>query len=248
MSSQAIVKIEKPERAFILAAGMGARLRPYTDKCPKPMVPVNGKPIIDYALDKLLVVNIDNVTVNLHYLGDVLEEHLSSRVRPAITLSREESLLDTGGGMKKALSTMGGKPFYALNGDALWTDGPQPALARLATVWDSRRMDLLLLLQPVGRMVLTRGVGDYDIMPDGRAVRSKDKTGTHMWTSLRICHPRLFENTPDEPFSFLELMDKAEAAGRLYALEHDADWHHINTPEELESVEEQFAAFRKRMA
>lgn len=233
-----ILQHDRIERGFILAAGMGARLRPYTDDKPKPLVPVWGRPIIDRTLDRLADAGVKNVTVNTHYMAGVLENHLQRRSGPpAVTFSREEKLLDTGGGVKKALATMAGEAFYLLSGDALWTDGPVPALTRLAQLWNPEKMDLLMLLQPVDRMKLTKGVGDYDMKDGGRAVRSLTRTGTHMFTSIRICHPRLFEGAPEGPFSFLMLMDKAEREGRLYAVAHDRAWHHISTPEELEAVE-----------
>lgn len=226
------------EHAFILAAGIGARLRPYTDDRPKPLVPVWGRPIIDRTLDMLAGAGVKTATINTHYMAGILEENLRKRrALPQITFSRETELLDTGGGVKKALDTMEGQAFYLISGDALWTDGPVPALTRLAQAWDESKMDLLMLLQPVARMRLTKGVGDYNIESGNRAVRSRERTGTHMFTSIRICHPRLFDASPPGKFSFLDLMDKAEAAGRLYALEHDADWHHISTPAERDAVE-----------
>lgn len=243
MSTQA------PDHAFILAAGKGTRLRPYTDSVPKPLVPVAGRPIIDHALDKLAATGVSQVTVNTHYLAPLLRAHLERRTTdPTITLSQEDELLDTGGAIKKVLSTMGDKPFYVIAGDALWTDGPsQPALERLAQSWDPDKMDILLLLQPLKNMTLTQGVGDYDIDENGRAVRRKDKSGTYMWTNLRINKPEIFHDAPAGSFSFLELLDKAEEAGRLYALIHDGVWHHISTPADLERVNTAMAA-QKRSA
>ena len=156
----------KPDHAFILAAGKGTRLRPYTDSAPKPMVAVGGRTLIDRTLDKLEEAGVTHVTVNLHYMADILEAHLAKRGSPAITLSHEPDLLDTGGGVKKALRTLGEKPFYVIAGDNLWTDGPSGnALLRLAAAWDDARMDILTLMQPLSGMVLTQGLGDYDLRP-----------------------------------------------------------------------------------
>jgi MurNAc alpha-1-phosphate uridylyltransferase len=144
-----------PDHAFILAAGMGSRLRPYTDTLPKPLVPVNGKAMIDHTLDKLVALGIREVTVNLHYMADRMQEHLGERLAPRLTYSWERELLDTGGGLKKALYTMGRKPFFIFSGDTLWEDGVSGnTLANLAAAWDDS-MDLLLLLQPVDRMIMT---------------------------------------------------------------------------------------------
>ncbi len=238
-----ILSHSKPDQAFILAAGKGTRLKPYTDAMPKPLVKAAGKPMIDHALDQLEAAGVQHVVINLHYLADMLAEHLSNRKTPRITISREEQLLDTGGGLKNGLQFLdSAKPFYVVSGDSLWTDsGIKPALQRMAEMWDPDKMDLLLLLQPLSRMTLTPGLGDYDLAADGKAVRSLDKTGAYMWTSIRIVKPELFDNTPDTPFSFLELMDRAEQQGRLYGLVHDADWHHITTAADLDRVNDALA-------
>lgn len=231
--------IGKIERAFILAAGFGTRLRPFTDTLPKPMIPVWGKPLIDHALDRLEDAGTGHIRVNLHHFGSILEEHLSIRRSSKITFSWEEHLLDTGGGIKNGLDFFGDEPFYILNGDALWVDGPdEPALTRLARFWDGSRMDILLLLHPVEKMRLTRAGSDYELNEiNHRPQRSPSKSGKYAFTGLRIAHPRIFNDTPDGPFPFLDLMDRAERAGRLFALVHDGDWHHISTPEDLARVE-----------
>lgn len=236
--------MSKPDKAFILAAGKGTRLRPYTDSVPKPMVKVGGKPIIDRALDKLEAEGVKDVVVNLYHLGEVLEDHLENRKKPHIILSKETDLLETGGGTKKALHHFNNEPFYLLNGDALWSDGSDgSALDRLARAWDADKMDMLLLLQPVSGMTLTNGLGDYTLETSGKAIRSPDKIGTHMFAGIRILHPRLFEGSPDGAFSFLMQMDKAQQDDRLYGISHTGEWHHISTPEELERVDK---AYRER--
>jgi MurNAc alpha-1-phosphate uridylyltransferase len=232
-----------PKRAFILAAGMGSRLRPYTDTLPKPMVPVDGRPIIDHTLDHLVRAGITDVTMNLHYRAEILQKHVGRRNDIRVTFSYEDMLLDTGGGIKKALYTMEDAPFFCFSGDTLWDDGPGgETLARMARVWDSQTMDLLLLLQPAEKMTLTPASRDYDMTPEGKPKRSLDKTGQFFWPSIRIIHPRLFDDTPEGAFSFLTLMDRAEAQGRLAALEHDGICHHITTPDDLDRVNAHYAA------
>lgn len=226
----------KPDHAFILAAGKGTRLRPYTDNMPKPMVPVNGRPILDYTLDKLKNEGVTNVTINLNYLGDRIFNYLKNRKAPTIHFSNETTLLNTGGGVKKALETMENKPFYLINGDAFWTDNGKTALQRLADYWDPEAMDILLLLQPLDKMILTQGVGDYGLNKNGQAVRSLDKTGAYMFGGIRITKTDIFKGSPEGAFSFLQLMDKAQEQGRLYGLVHQGDWHHISTPEDLDRV------------
>lgn len=227
---------EPIERAFVLAAGMGTRLRPYTDTCPKPLVKVCGKPIIDYILEALAAAGVGEVVVNLHHLGAMLADHLKARTSPKITLSCEKDLLDTGGGVAKALSCFQNSSFYVLNGDSFWADGAgESMLACLAGAWDPARMDILLLLYPAA--LVTGGSGDYDLTEDGRAMRSLVREGAQMFTGVRVVHPRVFRNVPDGPFSFRDLMDTAQVAGRLYGLVHDGLWHHISTPEDLWRVE-----------
>ncbi len=227
-----------PDQAFILAAGKGERMRPLTDTLPKPLIPYRGKPIIDHALDKLQKIGVTRVVINLHYLGDMIKAHCQGRDDIEILFSEEEDLLETGGGLKKGLKLLEGKPTYIVNGDGPWEDFQHVphAMDRLTAQWDPAKMDILILLQPVKRMSLTSGVGDYTILENGQAKRSKDQSGTHMFTGVRILSPKIFEGTPDGPFSFLDLMDRAESQGRLYGLEHDGDWHHLSTPEDVARV------------
>lgn len=230
----------RPDKAFILAAGMGTRLRPYTDHCPKPLVPLNGRPIIDHVLDRLAEAGVRFVTVNLHYMADRLDAHLRKRTDLQIRTVYEPDLLDTGGGIKNAMpgdrNSKDSEAFYVVSGDSVWTDGLYgSALSRMADVWTPDNTDLLLLLQPLERMALTPGKGDYDLEGD-RAIRSHAKAGHYMWTSVRLCTPRLFRDTPDGAFSFLTLMDRAEQAGRLKGLVHDGEWYHITTPDDLDRV------------
>ncbi len=171
----------KPDKAFILAAGLGKRLRPYTETTPKPLVSVVGRSLIERTLDHLRDAGITQATVNLHYLGSQIEQRLSGLKTPEIRFSHELELLDTGGGIKKAIGDFNGEDFFVLSGDGLWTDAPgQNALERLRAAWNPDKMDILLLLQPLKTMVLTQGAGDYDITPEGRAVRSKDKSGAYI--------------------------------------------------------------------
>ena len=233
--------LKKPEYAFILAAGKGTRLRPYTDTMPKPLVPVNGRPLIAYTLDKLKEAGVKYVTINTHYLGDRIKNYVSDYTGLTITISEEIDLLDTGGGVKKALDTMQGQPFYLINGDALWSDKDTSALERLYMNWDVKTTDILLLLQDKNEMSLTQGVGDYNLKGNQNAVRALDKTGQYMFGGIRIVSPHMFDNASNGAFSFLELMDKAEQDGRLKAIVHDGDWHHISTPQDLEQVNAVFA-------
>lgn len=226
-----------PFNAFILAAGYGTRMMPYTKDMPKPMMRVGGVPLIDHTLAHLRAAGVKKVAINLHYKGAVLKGHLAGCKDPALMFSEEPYVLETGLGIKRALHLMEEKPFFAINGDALWTDGPiNPALQRLEEAFDPETMDILLLLQPLDKMVLTKGTGDYHLQPDGRIVRAKAQEGAYAFTGVRITKPEVFKDTPDEPFSFLACMDAAEKQGRLFGLVHDGEWHHLSTPEDLDRV------------
>ncbi|MEM9469079.1 MAG: nucleotidyltransferase family protein [Pseudomonadota bacterium] len=230
---------QKIEHGFILAAGKGTRLRPYTDHLPKPMVSVWGKPIIAHTVEKLMQEGVQKVTINLFYLGDRIKNYFSRNNAIPVIFSEETELLDTGGGVLNALSTMEDKAFFLINGDALWEDdetSSTSSLEDLSREWDEEKMDILLLLQPVTSMNLTQGVGDYDLDSEGRAKRNHNQKGQYMFTGVRITHPHIFKGLDVHPFSFLELMDKAEAHGRLYGQIHKGIWHHINTAEDLEAV------------
>jgi MurNAc alpha-1-phosphate uridylyltransferase len=233
------------ETAFILAAGFGTRLRPHTDHIPKPMVSVGGKPMIDHALGKLSAAGIKRCIINTHYKADILHNHLKSRKNPDVMFSHEPEILDTGGGLKRALHHFKKRPYLAISGDSVWEDSPtEQSLQTIINAWDGDKMDILILLQPVQTMTYTKGVGDYSFNTGsaGKITRSLTQTGTHMFTSIRIHHPKIFQNAPDTAFSYLELLDRAEQNGRLYGVEHKAIWHHISTPDDLKNVRETYTA------
>ena len=227
-----------PVRAMVLAAGKGLRLRPITLSRPKPLVEVGGQTMLDGVLDRLAEAGVAEAVVNAHYLGQMIESHLQGRTRPRIHLSHEEALLETGGGVKKALPLLGEEPFFVINGDILWRDGKVPALRRLAEAWDGARMDALLLLQPTATAVGYEGLGDFVMDQLGRLRRREEgEVAPFLFAGLQILSPGLFAGTPDGPFSLNLIYDRARAAGRLYGLRHDGAWYHVGTPEDLQRVE-----------
>jgi N-acetyl-alpha-D-muramate 1-phosphate uridylyltransferase len=227
-----------PVRAMVLAAGKGLRLRPITLSRPKPLVEVGGQTMLDGVLDRLAEAGAAEAVVNAHYLGQMIESHLQGRTRPRIHLSHEEALLETGGGVKKALPLLGEEPFFVINGDILWRDGKVPALRRLAEAWDGARMDALLLLQPTATAVGYEGLGDFVMDQLGRLRRREEgEVAPFLFAGLQILSPGLFAGTPDGPFSLNLIYDRALAAGRLYGLRHDGAWYHVGTPEDLQRVE-----------
>ena len=223
-----------PKRAMVLAAGLGLRLRPITEQLPKPLIEVAGRALIDRALDRLAEAGVESAVVNTHYLGEKIEKHLSRRQRPAISFSPEKVLLETGGGVMQALGRLDGGPFYVVNSDIAWVDGPESALARLAQSWDDARMDALLLVNAKARSPDYDGRGDFFLTPGMRLRRRKrDESAPYVFTGLQILHPRLFAGAKPGRFSLNLLYDRAEAAKRLYAVAHDGHWFHIGTPDGL---------------
>ena len=230
--------VPPPSHAMVLAAGKGLRLRPITLSRPKPLVEVAGQAMLDGVLDRLAEAGVAEAVVNTHHLGHMIEGHLMSRKAPRIRISREEALLETGGGVKKALPLLGSRPFYAINGDVIWRDGKTPALRRLAEAWDEEAMDVLLLLQPTASTIGYEGKGDFVMDQLGRLRRRKEgEVAPFLFAGLQILRHSLFAETPDGPFSLNLLYDRALAAGRLRGLRHDGAWYHVGTPEDLARVE-----------
>ncbi|MCH7796390.1 MAG: nucleotidyltransferase family protein [Proteobacteria bacterium] len=228
-----------PQRAMVLAAGLGERMRPITDTLPKPLIELRGRTLLDSILDRVEAAGVPEAVVNLHYLGEMIEARLAPRARPRVSFSREETRLETGGGVRKALSLLGADAFFVINGDVCWLDGHTPALERLAAAWDDAEMDALLLLHPTALAVGYAGVGDFVLAPDGRMRRRRElEVAPFVFTGIQILHPRLFEDAPEEPFSLNLIYDKAGAAERLWGLRHDGEWFHIGTPEGLRDVED----------
>jgi MurNAc alpha-1-phosphate uridylyltransferase len=235
----------KIDTAMVLAAGLGTRMRPLTDDRPKPMVMLAGRTLLDRALDRLADAAVRRTVVNTHYFADVIHRHLAGR--HGIVLSHEPDILETGGGVRRALPLLGDRPFFVVNSDAVWLDGPSPALARLSAAWDDARMDALLLLQPVGAAIGYSGRGDYHRAGGGTLRRrGASETAPYLFAGVQILHPRLFAGAPDGPFSLNLLYDAAQASGRLFGIEHDGEWFHVGTPEELARTEEYLARRAER--
>ena len=224
------------DTAMILAAGRGERMRPLTDTMPKPLIPVAGRSMLERAIDRLSAHGVSNIVVNAHYLGQQIADRLNGRVR----IIHEERLLETGGSVKNALPLLGKGPFFVLNGDTLWRDGPHPMLARLQENWDPARMDALLLLHPIHKVIGREPTdrGDYFVELGGRVRhRGIAALAPYVFASVSVCDARLFRDSPDGPFSLLRLWNRAEAAMRLFGMIHDGDWFHIGTPEALAAAE-----------
>jgi MurNAc alpha-1-phosphate uridylyltransferase len=228
-----------PRTAMVLAAGLGERMRPLTDRMPKPLVPVAGKPLIDHVLDRLAAAGVGRAVVNVHYLADMIERHLKDRTRPQIVISDErDKLLNTGGGVVKALAALGREPFFHVNSDTIWIDGVKPNLESLAEAFDPTTMDALLLLAPVSTSIGYPGRGDFTMAPDGRLTRRSERdTVPFVYAGAAILRPELFKNAPAGAFSLTTLFQRAEAVDRLHGLRLEGVWMHVGTPEAIKDAE-----------
>jgi MurNAc alpha-1-phosphate uridylyltransferase len=228
-----------PRRAMVLAAGLGARMRPLTNTMPKPLVQVGGKALIDHVLDRLAAAGVETAVVNVHYLADQIERHLAGRRAPKIVISDERNtLLDTGGGVVKALPHLGAAPFFHLNADTIWIDGVKPNLVRLAETFDPARMDVLLLLAAASNSVGYAGRGDFAMAPDGTLSRRLEREVVpFVYAGVAVLNPALFGETPSGAFSLNRLFDRAIEAGRLHGLRLEGVWMHVGTPEAIAAAE-----------
>jgi N-acetyl-alpha-D-muramate 1-phosphate uridylyltransferase len=224
--------------AMILAAGMGSRMRPITSTIPKPLVKVAGKALVDYILAYCRDGGVQNAVVNVHYLADQMEAHLRKVNAPRITISDERAqLLDSGGGVRKALPLLGSAPFFILNADAVWLDNLTPALNRLKAQWNPATMDVLLLLAHAGNATGWSGRGDFSMETSGQLQRPKpDESPPHIYAGAGIWKPELFADRP-EIFSLNRIFDEAIARGRLHGLPLDSLWMHVGTPDAIPEAE-----------
>jgi MurNAc alpha-1-phosphate uridylyltransferase len=226
------------DSAMILAAGFGTRMRPITDHMPKPLVPLNGKPLIDHAIDRLVAAGVKRVVVNTHYKAEMIEAHLKKRGDIAIELSHETTLLDTGGGVKKALPLLG-ESFYVLNADVFWLNAKVPALARLRRAWDDTRLDAVLLVQRTVSAVGYDGLGDFTVNSLGHLRRRAEReVAPLLFAGIEVMNRAIFQHSPDGAFSLNLLWNQAIEAGRIEALIHDGEWFHVGTPQGLAATEE----------
>lgn len=236
--------IVPPRTAMVLAAGLGTRLRPVTESIPKPLIEINGRTLLDHAIDQLELVGVETVVVNVHYKAAMVAAQLARRDYPRIEISHEPDLLDTGGGVARALRLLD-DVFFVVNSDVFWLDGKDPALQRLATAFDPERMDSILLLQRTVTAVGYEGSGDYLIDASGYPHRRGERAvAPFLFAGLQLLHSRAFAGISDRVFSLVRVFDRAEEAGRLQAIVHDGEWYHIGTPQGLAATRERLSSHR----
>lgn len=233
-----------PQSAMVLAAGLGTRMRPIGDTLPKPLIEIGGRTLLDHAIDRLAEVGVERVVVNVHHKAETVTARLAARGEPQIEISHESELLETGGGVARALPLLG-EYFFVVNSDVLWLDGTDHALARLAATFDPACMDAVLLLQRTVTAVGYEGSGDYFLDPLGVPRRRGEREiAPYIFSGVQLLHRRLFDGIEEQRFSLNLVYDRAERSGRLSGIVHDGEWYHIGTPEGLEATRARLTSHR----
>jgi MurNAc alpha-1-phosphate uridylyltransferase len=224
---------------MVFAAGLGQRMRPITDAIPKPLVKVGGRTLLDHCLDRLAEAGVGTAIVNVHWLADQIEAHLTSRVAPRIVISDERAkLLDQGGGIKKALPLIGDAPFFICNTDALWIEGPRSELDRLIRFFDPAKMDALLLVAQAAGAVGVDGPGDFTMDPFNRLTKREQRhVAPFVYAGVGIIKPQLFEGIAEDVFRLAPFFFRAAEQGRLYGVRLDGAWLHVGRPESIPEAE-----------
>ncbi|PTM44819.1 MurNAc alpha-1-phosphate uridylyltransferase [Sphingomonas aerolata] len=230
-----------PETAMVMAAGLGKRMRPLTATRPKPLVEVAGKALIDHVFDRLQRAGIARAVVNVHYLADTLQAHVTDRYPDIEVVISDERrrLMETGGGLVQARTLLGDAPVLVVNSDNLWIDGPVDAIRLLASRWDDATMDALLLMVPLARAHNHGGPGDFHLAADGRITgrRKPGRVAPFAFTGIQILHPRVIADWPEGPFSTNLFWDRAIAAGRAFGQVHQGLWFDVGTPAAIPRTE-----------
>lgn len=241
------MSIAMPQKAMVLAAGLGKRMRPITETLPKPLVRVAGKTLIDWALDTLESAGVGTAVVNVHYLADQMESHLATRLRPQIVISDErDGLMDSAGGVIKALPELGEAPFFIVNADTFWLDHGTSNLERLALAWNGETMDILLMVADFEQATGHSGSVDFLMDAEGRLTRARKGDAGVIYAGAIILDPRIFAGTGSEPQSLNAYFDAAAAKGRLFGMRMGGDWITVGTPDAIAPAEAVVAKRRER--
>ena len=228
-------------QAMVLAAGLGSRMRPLTQRTAKPLLPLGGRTLLDHALDRLAAAGVTKAVVNTHWQAELVRRHLARRSGgPRIELRPEHTLLGTGGAVAAALAegALDDAPFYVVNGDSFWLDGPSPTLGRLRTAFEAGSLDGILLLHRTFQVQGEAGRGDFGLDPWGILRRRREReVAPYLYAGIQLASPAQFADLPPPPFSFTALWDRSIAAGRLRGVVHDGLWFHLSRPQDLSDAE-----------
>lgn len=218
-------------QAIVLAAGIGKRLRPLTLTTPKPLLSIQGKPILEVVLKRLQDHGVEKIIVNTHYLADQLHKYLKEIWGNQVIISHEQNLLETGGAVVNVLAEFSNQPFFAINADIWWQESEAESLLQsLESAWNETTMDALLALIPKDHAIEFTGDGDYYLKDDLRLqYRASNTVAPYIFSGVRILHPRLFKGIEPGFLPQPVLFHQAEARQRLYGLVHSQKWCDIGT-------------------
>jgi MurNAc alpha-1-phosphate uridylyltransferase len=235
--------------AMIMAAGKGTRMMPLTADRPKPLIEVAGTALLDHVLDHLRAAGVGRIVINAHYRASQVEEHMAAHAADfQVAISDERDLLlDTGGGLVRALPLISDDPFICVNADNWWTDDGVNAFTRLMSAWDDEAMDVLMLLIPYAEANNTQGQGDFDLDADGRLSRRKlDQQAAYVWTGIQMLSKRLIVDPPSDVFSTNIFWDRAIARGRCFGLVHQGLWFDVGYPDAIAATEAKLMSHAQR--
>lgn len=224
------------EQCMIFAAGYGKRLKPLTDHTPKPLIPIGNTTCLDEAICKVTKTGIKRIVVNTHHLAEQIHTHLEKY--PFITISHEPEILETGGGLVKALPYFNqNKPILIVNGDIWWKDGSSSMLSDFFEAWDPKNMDILLLVVPKKTAIGYFAKGDYFLKPDHKLeYRGPHDSAPYIYGCVTIINPLMIKDKSPKSFSLKILFDQAENNGRLFGHIHTNLWGDIGSSKGLEDV------------
>lgn len=228
------------QKAFVLAAGLGTRMRPLTNDRPKPLIQVGGRALIDHMLDRMSKAGVQDAIVNVHYCADQMEAHLQGRSAPHVSISDERAqLLETGGALAKVRPLLGEAPIFVANTDSIWTEEGKPGFDALRDGFDPARMDFLLLLARMDRLLGFGEKGDFALLPDGRLAWPKDAPDAphYAYTGVQLMRPQVVDGAPVEPFSLRRFWEASLAQGRVYGIVLDGFWMHVGDPAARDEAE-----------
>ncbi len=234
------------DRAMILAAGLGTRMRPITASVPKPLIEVAGKTLLDHALDALEKGGVKNTVINVHYLADQIESHVGQRTSSNISISDERNeLLDSGGGVKKAIKGFPDGPFFILNADSFWLDAGPSTIGAMRNFWDEKSMDMALLLARREEAVGFDGQGDFFADGAGHLTRRGDReTAPYIYAGAIIARAEKLNAIKDRKFSLNRLFDDAISENRLFGYVLDGLWLHVGTPQAIDDAQDAISAYQ----
>lgn len=232
------MSLKMPQKAMVLAAGLGKRLRPLTDDIPKPLLQVAGKPLIDWTLDQLEQADIDDIYINAYYRSEKLRAHVEQRERSRIHFIAEEELMGAGGAIQSTIPQLGPDPFFVLNSNIIWINKGRSAFERLADYWDNDKMDILTLIVDKATLPWFKGKGDFSVEDTDYRLRrlSSGQESPIVGTGIYLIHPRAFKEMPDGAFPLTVVLDEASRNGRLFGLKHQGEWYGITTVHDYQNV------------